>query len=198
MMQSFKTIYSVVMKLNRFFFALYFFANDLKHHLPSTPRPSPIFFSFYRFSDKKIQPPHPLPPAPPPIFFQNWILYPQPTPSPSPPPLPPPKAFLFSELDSLSICQKVHLPANLPPPSQFFPDMDSLSKIFTNPPTPHNILFSRLDSLPKFQNSLTREIKIRVVGFVFKKLLTYFEMLIVPHFTLGTFQFHTASELIFL
>ena len=31
------------------------------------------------------------------------------------------------------------------------------------------------------QNSLTRELKIRVVGFVRKKLLTYFEMLIVPH-----------------
>ena len=31
------------------------------------------------------------------------------------------------------------------------------------------------------QKSLTRELKIRVVGFVRKKLLTYFEMLIVPH-----------------
>ena len=31
------------------------------------------------------------------------------------------------------------------------------------------------------QNSLTRELKINVVGFVRKKLLTYFEMLIVPH-----------------
>ena len=31
------------------------------------------------------------------------------------------------------------------------------------------------------QNSLTRELKIRVVGFVLKKILTYFEMLIVPH-----------------
>ena len=31
------------------------------------------------------------------------------------------------------------------------------------------------------QNSLTTELKIRVVGFVLKKLLTYFEMLIVPH-----------------
>ena len=31
------------------------------------------------------------------------------------------------------------------------------------------------------QNSLTRELKIRVVGFVLKKLFTYFEMLIVPH-----------------
>ena len=28
------------------------------------------------------------------------------------------------------------------------------------------------------QNSLTRELKIRVVGFVLKKLLTYFEMLL--------------------
>ena len=32
-----------------------------------------------------------------------------------------------------------------------------------------------------YQNSLTRELKIRVVGFVLEKLLTYFEMLIVPH-----------------
>ena len=31
------------------------------------------------------------------------------------------------------------------------------------------------------QNSLTRELKIRVVGFMHEKLLTYFEMLIVPH-----------------
>ena len=31
------------------------------------------------------------------------------------------------------------------------------------------------------QNSLTRELKIRVVGSVLKKLLTFFEMLIVPH-----------------
>ena len=31
------------------------------------------------------------------------------------------------------------------------------------------------------QNSLTRELKIRVVRFVLKKLLTYFEILIVPH-----------------
>ena len=32
-----------------------------------------------------------------------------------------------------------------------------------------------------WQNSLTRKLKIRVVGFVLKKILTYFEMLIVPH-----------------
>ena len=32
-----------------------------------------------------------------------------------------------------------------------------------------------------WQNSLTRELNIKVVGFVLKKILTYFEMLIVPH-----------------
>ena len=31
------------------------------------------------------------------------------------------------------------------------------------------------------ENSLTRELKIRAVGFVLKKLLAYFERLIVPH-----------------
>ena len=32
-----------------------------------------------------------------------------------------------------------------------------------------------------WQNSLTRELNIKVVGFVLKKILTYFGMLIVPH-----------------
>ena len=32
-----------------------------------------------------------------------------------------------------------------------------------------------------WQKSLTRELNIKVVGFVLKKILTYFEMLIVPH-----------------
>ena len=32
-----------------------------------------------------------------------------------------------------------------------------------------------------WQNSLTRELNIKVVGFVLKKILTYFELLIVPH-----------------
>ena len=32
-----------------------------------------------------------------------------------------------------------------------------------------------------WQNSLTRELSIKVVGFVLKKILTYFEMLTVPH-----------------
>ena len=52
---------------------------------------------------------------------------------------------------------------------------------YTNPPPLKkykNIFFSDLDSL---SNSLTRELKIRGVGFGLKKLLTYFEMLIVPH-----------------
>ena len=32
-----------------------------------------------------------------------------------------------------------------------------------------------------WQNSLTRELNIKAVGFVLKKILTYFEILIVPH-----------------
>ena len=45
------------------------------------------------------------------------------------------------------------------------------------PPPPQKK--SDLDSLSKF--TYYRELKIRVVGFVHKKLLTYFEMLIVSH-----------------
>ena len=47
------------------------------------------------------------------------------------------------------------------------------------PPPPHQKKKNQIWIL--CQNSLTRELKIRVVGFVLKKLLTYFEMLIVPH-----------------
>ena len=47
------------------------------------------------------------------------------------------------------------------------------------PPTPKKKKKNQIWIL--CQNSLTRELKIRVVGFVRKKLLTYFEMLIVPH-----------------
>ena len=46
------------------------------------------------------------------------------------------------------------------------------------PPPPPQKKKGDLDSLSEFT---TRELKIRVVGFVLKKLLTYFEMLIVPH-----------------
>ena len=35
-------------------------------------------------------------------------------------------------------------------------------------------------------NPLTGELKVRVVGFVLKKLITYLNLLILPHFTLGT------------
>ena len=41
----------------------------------------------------------------------------------------------------------------------------------------------------------------RVVGFVFKKLLTYFEMLIVPHALQcvdGCFLYFTASDILLL
>ena len=49
------------------------------------------------------------------------------------------------------------------------------------PPPPHTHTHKKNQILILCQNSLTRELKIRVVGFVRKKLLTYFEMLIVPH-----------------
>ena len=53
------------------------------------------------------------------------------------------------------------------------------------PPPPHTHTHTHTQKKIKIwilcQNSLTRELKIRVVGFVLKKLLTYFEMLIVPH-----------------
>ena len=47
------------------------------------------------------------------------------------------------------------------------------------PPPPHTK--KKIQIWILCQNSLTIELKIRVVGFVHKKLLTYFEMLIVPH-----------------
>ena len=42
------------------------------------------------------------------------------------------------------------------------------------------------------KNSLARELNIKVVGFVLKKILTYFEMLIVPH------AVHCADSYIFV
>ena len=47
------------------------------------------------------------------------------------------------------------------------------------PPPPAKFFFFQIWIL--CQNPLTRELKIRVVRFVLKKLLTFFEMLIVPH-----------------
>ena len=47
------------------------------------------------------------------------------------------------------------------------------------PPPPQKKMLCQIWIL--CQNSLTRELKIRVVGFVLKKLLTFFENLIVPH-----------------
>ena len=48
----------------------------------------------------------------------------------------------------------------------------------STPPTPANFFFQIWILC---QNSLPGELIIRVVGFVHKKLLTFFEMLIVPH-----------------
>ena len=50
------------------------------------------------------------------------------------------------------------------------------------PPPPPAIFFLFLFQIWILcQNSLTRELKIRGVGFVLKELLTFFENLIVPH-----------------
>ena len=49
------------------------------------------------------------------------------------------------------------------------------------PPPPPSQKKKKIQIWIPCQNSLTRELKIRVVGFVLKKLLTYFEMLVVPH-----------------
>ena len=49
-----------------------------------------------------------------------------------------------------------------------------------SPPHPHQHFFS-FQIWILCQNSLTRELKIRLVGFALKKLFTHFEMLIVSH-----------------
>ena len=58
-----------------------------------------------------------------------------------------------------------------------------LALFSTTPPPPPKKKKKKkiMPDLDFFQNSLTRERKIRVVGFVLKKLLTFFENLIVPH-----------------
>ena len=90
-----------------------------------------------------------------------------------------PRETLLREI-RLKKTQKMIMPENLikiwskrgvpevPPPPK---------KIPPNPPPP----LQRNQIWILCQNSLTRELKIRVVGFVLKNLLTYFEMLIVPH-----------------
>ena len=57
-------------------------------------------------------------------------------------------------------------------------NLESLSK-FTCPLPPKQQFFFQIWIL--CQNFVTRELKIRVVGFALKKFLTYFEMLVVPH-----------------
>ena len=67
----------------------------------------------------------------------------------------------------------------------YFISLDSLAYCFgfsapSTHPTPIRIFFS-FQIWILCQNSLTREHKIRVVGFALKKLFTHFEMLIVSH-----------------
>ena len=69
----------------------------------------------------------------------------------------------FTSLDSLAYCFGFSVPST-PPPH----------------PLPHPHFFS-FQIWILSQNSHTRELKIRVVGFALKKLFTHFEMLIVSH-----------------
>ena len=70
----------------------------------------------------------------------------------------------FTSLDSLAYCFGFSVPSTSPLPIT----------------TPIRIFFSFQIWIP-CQNLLTRELKIRVVGFALKKLFTHFEMLIVSH-----------------
>ena len=56
-----------------------------------------------------------------------------------------------------------------------------LVSMFPPPPLPSNPHFFSFQIWILCQNSLTRELKIRVVGFILKKLFAHFEMLIVSH-----------------
>ena len=85
---------------------------------------------------------------------------------------------------------------NMIMPENFNKNLDhKMGALIPPPPTPHSPppppppppIPPKTKKKPIWilcQNSLTRELKmrlVRVVGFVLKKLLTYFEMLIVPH-----------------
>ena len=132
----------------------------------------------------------PSPPPPPPKFYYHiWILCKKNILSPPPPPRQK-NICLFFQI--LILCQFVKNSLAPTPPSPHYP--------ITPPPTPTHTqkkkknYYSDLGS----QNSITRWLKIRLVGFVLKKLLTYIKMLIVPHVNLGNcVEYHTVSILIF-
>ena len=73
----------------------------------------------------------------------------------------------FTSLDSLAYCFWFTVFPPPPPPSP-------TSNLETH-------IFFSFQIWILCQNSFTRELKIRVVGFVLKKLFTHFEMLIVSH-----------------
>ena len=148
---------------------------------------------------------------PPPIYFFTDLVFCQkslnPLPLPPPPP-PPPPPFTHKKSDFGSFPSRIKnqisvlfqfikkkkkknsAPSSPPPHPPFakksiFGFLVSLLTLPSSPTHTHTIFFFQgLESLSKFTNC--RELTIRVVGFVLKRLLRYFEMLIVPHFTLGT------------
>ena len=78
--------------------------------------------------------------------------------------------------------------AHAPPPTPPPPPPPS-------PTPPKKIRFGFFVKIHLLENS---KLKIRVVGFVLKKLLTYFEMLIVPHALQVAFLYFTAFDILLL
>ena len=83
-----------------------------------------------------------------------------------------PGKLCYEKLDKKSENDYMIMPENLNTNLEF-----GANEVALNPPSPQHTQKNQIWIL--CQNSLTRELKIRVVVFVLKKL--YFKMLIVPH-----------------
>ena len=150
-------------------------------HLPHLP---PYFFivSVHQFSVHPPPPPTPqyhLPHRQPYFFIVSdldsfvkiHLLESSPPPPPPPPPVSPPTpSTLLFYCFWFGFIVKIHLLESPPPPPRPPPPPSVTSHTFH----PTFLLFHIWILC---QNSLTRELKIRVVGFVLKKLFTPFETL---------------------
>ena len=152
-------------------------ASDLDPPYPSPLHQKQNIFRFRVFI-KTSSPSH-QPATPSPIFISNFDSFCQkqhlflPQLHPRPP--------LHKKNQIWIICQNslTHYPPPPPPP----PNTHTYTAAQRPPPSIHFLTLKIL-----CQNSLTKELKIRVVGFVLKNILTYFEVLIVPHSILGTYS----------
>ena len=152
-----------------------------KNHLPPPPPPSPhapvpastqkknrIGFFVKKTKQLTYSSLSPLP------LFRIWITSKKIHSPPAQDQLPPRPEIIFLHLDSLSKYSLTPLSPAPPPPRPPSP-----------PPAPQPPPPRQKSDL---ENSFTRELKIRVLGFMLRNLLTGFEMLIVPHFTLDTYS----------